>query len=199
MKKFKIGSNFPRLTVNSCNIKKLCTMLVYDALRGILDISDCDIHNNKIGIHIVNSTFKISNSNSYNNFRGIVVGNLYQKKGYLNNIRCFSNSADGISVGGWDGGTIFIKGNKTEIFNNGCDSSGIVPYCAGINTDYAGRVIFENLSKEVCHHNIHNYLKRNFKHMLQQAILFKKDNIYRGITSGNDTRYTHMDNNFVLS
>ena len=146
-----------------------------------MNVSNCQIYNNKTGIHIYgqNSSFQISDCDIHHNQNGIVVGNIYNNWGYLNNVKCYSNSHDGITVGGWDGSNVVIKGSKTDIYDNGyLDQS---YHSSGVSSDYAGKIIFENLTKEVSHDNNINYCKNNFKNMRKEGIVFKFNNQYKGI------------------
>ena len=174
------GKQSYQVNINNCVISG-CHSHGISCQNGHLNVSNCQIFNNQIGIHIYrnNSSFKISDCDIHHNQNGIVVGNIYNNWGYLENIRCFSNSHDGIAVGGWDGSNVVIQGSKTDIYDNGYLNQSY--HSSGVSTDYAGKIIFENLTKEVSHDNSINYYKNNFKNMLTEGIVFKFKNQYKGI------------------
>ena len=47
-------------------------------------------------------------------------------------------------MGGWDGSNVVIQGSKTDIYDNGYLNQSY--HSSGVSTDYAGKIIFENLT-----------------------------------------------------
>ena len=145
------------LYILSCKIKK-CNGAGIKGNKIIVNIVNSIIcNNNKSGIHIWHdSRITADNLEVHHCKNGISIGNLKTKfDSILNNIYIHHNDQHGLSVGGWDPDSkVIVSGKKTDIsFNNFVEKH---KYAYGIETSYSGKIIFNDLDKNISHDNYNN-------------------------------------------
>ena len=153
-----------KLKITHCNILN-CN---YSGIRGYnsyihaykLDIQKCTT-----GIHIWGSSkFHIENTHVHHNKNGIVIGSIKLPiTNYITNLVCHDNLENGLGVGGWNeygiNPIVELSGHKTNIYNNNTINH---KYCSGIETDYDGKIVISNLSRNVSNNNKqHDYYKQD--------------------------------------